>query len=462
MEALKQAAIYCRVSTAGQEEEGTSLATQEARCRQYAIEHGYVVDEVHVYREVHTGTELWERPQLTMLRAAMRAGAVGVIIAYAIDRLSRDPVHLGVVLSEAEYVGVVVQFVTEPFDNSPEGQLIRFVRGYAAKVEHEKIRERSIRGKRARAESGKLLPGCRPLYGYRYTADRGAYQPDPVTAPIVRRIFADLAGGITLRALAAALTAEGIPTPSGKGAGYWQPSTIRWIATNPTYTGQAAAWRYATVRDRQRGAATVRLRPESEQVALPTGIVPLLVEAATFAAVQERLRLNKERAARNNHTPESALLRAGFLRCGYCGRAMSAESSPHGTIYKCSGQTLGAGRCNHGMLAHRLDGLVWARVEAILTDPELIIRQVANLRDDDPTAADVAAVDRMLRDLERQQRNLAHLAATVNDPDTAEPLVAHLRTLAQRKRQLEGERDNLLTRHEVWAAAQAQLDNLTA
>ena len=30
------------------------------------------------------------------------------------------------------------------------GQLIRFVRGYAAKVEHEKIKERSIRGRRAR------------------------------------------------------------------------------------------------------------------------------------------------------------------------------------------------------------------------------------------------------------------------------------------------------------------------
>jgi hypothetical protein len=32
---------------------------------------------------------------------------------------------------------VAVEFVTEPLDNSPEGQLIRFVRGYAAKVEHE-------------------------------------------------------------------------------------------------------------------------------------------------------------------------------------------------------------------------------------------------------------------------------------------------------------------------------------
>ena len=43
-------------------------------------------------------------------------------------------------LSEAEHAGVRVEFVTEPLDDSPEGQLIRFVRGYAAKVEHAKFK----------------------------------------------------------------------------------------------------------------------------------------------------------------------------------------------------------------------------------------------------------------------------------------------------------------------------------
>jgi len=38
--AQRRAAIYCRVSTAGQEAEGSSLATQEARCRAFAAEQG--------------------------------------------------------------------------------------------------------------------------------------------------------------------------------------------------------------------------------------------------------------------------------------------------------------------------------------------------------------------------------------------------------------------------------------
>ena len=84
------AALYCRVSTSGQEEDGTSLDTQEARCRHYATEQGYLLDEAHVYREVYTGTELWERPKLTALRSAIRQGGVTHLVAYAIDRLSRD------------------------------------------------------------------------------------------------------------------------------------------------------------------------------------------------------------------------------------------------------------------------------------------------------------------------------------------------------------------------------------
>src|SRR5258705_13061586 len=92
-----RAAIYVRVSSVGQEQDGTSLQTQEAACRAYALAHGYAVDDDDVYREVFTGTELWERPQLTRLRDLTRRREVGVVIAYAIDRLARDPVHLGVV-----------------------------------------------------------------------------------------------------------------------------------------------------------------------------------------------------------------------------------------------------------------------------------------------------------------------------------------------------------------------------
>src|SRR5262249_1112608 len=100
------AAIYVRVSTAKQEDEGTSPDTQEARCRALCAERGLPVDDAHVYRETHTGVELWERPKLSKLREAIRAKAISRVVCYAIDRLARDPIHLGIVVNEAEHAGV--------------------------------------------------------------------------------------------------------------------------------------------------------------------------------------------------------------------------------------------------------------------------------------------------------------------------------------------------------------------
>src|SRR4051794_32886897 len=228
----RRAAIYVRVSTRAQaeskdkgrvrpirdaeheKEQETSIDTQLAACRTYALAHGYAVDEAHIYREVHTGVELWERAELARARDAVRRQAVGVVVAYAIDRLARDPVHLGVVISEAEHAGVAVEFVTEPLDASPEGQLIRFVRGYAAKVEHEKIKERTVRGHRARVMAGKPW-GARVPYGYQWAdAAKSTFVVDPVAGVIVRRIFAHVLEGRSVRAIAAELSADGVLTPN--------------------------------------------------------------------------------------------------------------------------------------------------------------------------------------------------------------------------------------------------------
>src|SRR5580765_5285710 len=104
--AARRAALYVRVSTSGQELDGSSLETQEMACGAYAGAHGASV--VEVYREVYSGTELWDRPRLSALREAVRRHEFDVVIAYAIDRLSRDPVHLGVILSEADHHQVAV------------------------------------------------------------------------------------------------------------------------------------------------------------------------------------------------------------------------------------------------------------------------------------------------------------------------------------------------------------------
>src|SRR5690349_5485329 len=220
-----RAAIYCRVSSASQED-GTSLETQEASCRAFAKEHDWTVTEV--YREVFTGAELFDRPQLGRLRESVRRREVDVVLAHALDRLTRNQAHLGVILSEADYAGVAVELVTERLEDTPEGRLLQSVRGFVAEVERLKIAERTVRGRKARVQAGKLLPGKAPLYGYRWRdADKGTLDIDPIHGPIVQRIFRNVFDGITIRGIALRLSAEGIPTPTGGDR--WSPSTIHTI-----------------------------------------------------------------------------------------------------------------------------------------------------------------------------------------------------------------------------------------
>ena len=55
-----------------------------------------------------------------------------------------------------------------------------------------------------------------------------------------------------------------------------------------------------------------------------------------------------------------------------------------------------------------------------------------------------AAVDRALAEIDRQRANLTRAIATLDDPEASAPLVGELRSLTERRRQLEAERENFL------------------
>src|SRR5688500_17541249 len=94
-----RAVIYCRVSTSKQEEDGTSLGTQEAACRAYCAERGYEV--VGAFSDTYTGAEYRQRPGLSAVRERVRAAGADRVVSFAIDRLSRNQAHLAILDEEA-------------------------------------------------------------------------------------------------------------------------------------------------------------------------------------------------------------------------------------------------------------------------------------------------------------------------------------------------------------------------
>jgi site-specific DNA recombinase len=438
-----RAAIYTRVSSAKQGEEGTSLETQEQACRAYAEARGYEV--AVVYRETHTGADLFERAQLTRLRDAIRGGDIDVVIVYALDRLSRNQAHLGFIYTESDRAGVAIELVSEDLDATPEGQLLQAVRGYIAETERLRITERTRRGIRARVEEGRPITGPKAPYGYRWRDEhKSGYDFDPVTAPIARRIYDRVLAGDSLRSIAMALTAEGVPTPTGRGK-RWEVVTLHSVLKNPIYTGQVYAYRHQTLPRTGRQSRTVVKRPLEEQVRLPDGTAPALVTQVEFDAVQQRLACNRATAPRNNANPEATLLRCGIGRCGYCGRPLSITSRKgRGHYYRCHPNNSDRQACpSFGILASILDPLVWNHVRDFMLTDEVLERAVANHTGGAHFAGEIAALDRRLAEIGRQRQNLSRAIASMDNDEAAEPLVADLGRLADERRSLSARRDAL-------------------
>ena len=172
-----KALVYSRVSTDAQERDGTSLDTQERACVEYAESHGMLV--VECIKDTASGYTL-DRPGIERTRQLLWQGEVDVVVAYAVDRLSREQAQTGVLFYEVEQAGARLEFVTEKFEDTAVGRFILAAGAFTAEIEREKIAERTMLGKLERARAGKLPQGTgKGCYGYRYIKETGRRETDP-------------------------------------------------------------------------------------------------------------------------------------------------------------------------------------------------------------------------------------------------------------------------------------------
>lgn len=426
-----KAALYCRVSTPSQESDGTSLTTQLDACRAYAVDHGYEITGEYI--EVFSGFELWERPRLTELRERIRRGEIDVLIAYALDRLSRSQTTTFVLLDECNRFNTRIELVTEKVADTPEGRLFLSVRAYTAEVERLKIAERTMRGKRALIAAGKPLRGPAP-YGYVWNAERRGWDVAEPTANVIRRIFATLAAGGSIQSLCRMLSNEGVPTP--RGGRQWWPATLSSLIRNPIYAGRPVAWRTKQTKTR------TLIRDESEWVDLPADVAPALISPDLWSQALSRVTENRALAVRNNRDPDRYLLR-GFVYCGLCGHRMwtTHNALRRSWQYFCGGYKQPAPWCgarNH-IAARWLDIAVWERLVEQLT--ATLGNRRARPRQPDHRQR-IEAISATLSDLERRQRNLV-LAISNVDGAAQKPLVDQLGTIQSQMAALRTEREGL-------------------
>src|SRR6267142_6838114 len=162
------AAIYARVSSDQQKEQNT-IASQTAALRDYAQAQRYTIPPEWIFEDAGYSGSVLVRPALERLRDLIAEGAIGTVLVYGPDRLSRNYAYQVLLLEEFARHGAEVVFLKSPPADTPEQRLLLQFQGMIAEYERAQIAERTRRGKRHLAKAGgaNVLSSIAP-YGYRY------------------------------------------------------------------------------------------------------------------------------------------------------------------------------------------------------------------------------------------------------------------------------------------------------
>ena len=273
-------ALYIRVSTDAQAEEGYSLEAQKerllARCKSDDIEN------TEIYEDGGWSGKNIERPSIQRLITDILDGKVERVMVYKLDRLSRsqkDVLYLLEDIFEPNHVSFVS--LNENFDTStPYGKAMVGILAAFAQFERENIQMRTSMGMRERIKEGKWRGGGTLPFGYNYDANADMLVPNEY-ADDVRKIYNLYLEGYSTTQLAKMFPVSG-------------DRQITQILSRITYLGKI-----------------------SHNGEVYEGLHEPLIDEYTWNKVQKRL---EERS--NKHISTSKHLLTGLMYCGKCGAKM--------------------------------------------------------------------------------------------------------------------------------------------
>lgn len=228
---MQKVAVYIRVSTTAQLEEGYSIEEQKAKLESYCD-----IKDWHIYKVYTDGGfsgSTTERPALEQLIKDAQSKLFDTVLVYKLDRLSRSQKDT-LYLIEDIFLKNNIEFVSllENFDTStPFGRAVIGLLSVFAQLEREQIKERMQLGKLGRAKSGKSMMWAKTSYGYNYNKDTGTMTVNEYEALTVKEIYASYLAGMSITKLRDKINEEYPKQPA------WSYRTIRGILANPVYCG---------------------------------------------------------------------------------------------------------------------------------------------------------------------------------------------------------------------------------
>jgi len=378
------------------------------------------------------------RPGFQSLLQAARAGEFDIVVAEALDRISRDQEHIAGMFKQMNFLGVRIITLSEGEINELHVGLkgtmnALFLKDLAAKIK---------RGQKGRALQGRVTGSL--AYGYRVVKkigpdgdpERGLREIDLASAKIINRIFDAYSSGRSARVIAKTLNEEGIPGPTG---GAWNASTINGsqkrrdgILSNETYIGRLIYNRQSFFKDPATGKRIPRLNPPDQWIVTEAPELRIVSDELWAAAQSVKAQFSRL-PIDLCHRPKRLL--SGLCTCGVYGGAFTvigtnrmgcSTNRDRGTCD--NGRTISVPRLENrvlGGLAQALEAPEYAEVyeeEFRKAYSELVLAGDST-HESGHSADEVAARD----------RKIAALVAAIEAGGRIEPLLKRLQALVAEK-----------------------------
>ncbi len=314
---MQTAVIYARYSSENQTEQ--SIDGQLRVCKEYAQRNGILILDTYIDRAM-TGTND-NRPDFQRMIKDSSRKEWNYILVYKLDRFSRDKYATAIHKRTLKNNGVKVLSAMENIPDTPEGIILESLLEGMNQYYSAELAQKISRGMKETRLKGNYQGGGIP-YGYKI--DGRKLVIDESRAEIVRFMYSQFAKGVFVKDIISELTAKGILYKNKRFA----TNTVYNILKNEKYSG---------------------IYKHGEEVI--DNMYPQIIDNELFEKVRKIVNANKY----GKRSIKVVYLLRNKLKCGYCGRPISAETGTarNGEViryYKCLGRKKDRNGCNKAMI----------------------------------------------------------------------------------------------------------------
>ncbi|OZV11237.1 resolvase [Tissierella sp. P1] len=372
-------AIYARVSTAEQAEEGFSIDAQLETVRKICESQGKEVVKEYVDRGI-SGKSIKNRLALQEMLEDSSKGIFDEVAVWKTNRLARNHLDLLKMVERFEKNDVSFRSVTEPFETStPAGKLLMNMLASIGEFERDTIVDNVKLGMKQRAKQGKWNGG--KVLGYKSIKDSSNSETRlevvQEEAIIIKEIFELYSQGKGLKAITNEINHKGYKTKRGN---FFSVSGVKEILKNPLYIGRIRFNRYVDW-------GTKRREGKNEDYVLVDGGHEPIISKETWDKVQKLYEIKGKRSPK---IFDGAYPLTGILKCPKCGASMVSSKSVNilkdGTkriirYYYCGNFTnKGSAVCkSNSIRADYAEEYVFSRINEILDNEKILKDIVENI-----------------------------------------------------------------------------------